>query len=114
MRTLSLVFFLCYVALLTYSFFFTPAPPALSTTDYLVLVLNGVRVAVVHVLYVFAVKKAGPLLAGVLVVLMVPMTFPFDRVWNNAVISTPLVLGSVLIVLSAVGLLSDELRRAKG
>lgn len=113
MRTLALVFFISYVVLLTYSFFFTPAPPRLSTTDYAVLILNGLRVAVVHVLYVLAVKKAGPLLASVVVVLMVPMTFPFDRMWNNATISTQLVLGSLLIVLAAVGLLSDELRRAK-
>jgi drug/metabolite transporter (DMT)-like permease len=113
MKTLALVFFICYVALLTYAFFFNPKLPTLTSLDYIVLILNGLRVAIVHVIYVFAVKKAGPLLASVIVVLMVPMTFPFDSIWNKATISIQLIMGSILVVLAAIGLLSDELRKAK-
>jgi drug/metabolite transporter (DMT)-like permease len=113
MKTLALVFFISYVVLLTYAFFFAPKLPALSSMDYIVLILNGLRVAIVHVIYVFAVKKAGPLLASIIVVLMVPMTFPFDSIWNKATISIQLIMGSVLVVLAAIGLLSDELRKAK-
>lgn len=113
MRTLAYVFFLSYVVLLTYGFYFAPSTSQLTTPDYIILVLNGLRVAVVYMIYVFAVKKAGPLLASVILVLMVPMTFPFDSIWNKATISAQLIVGSILIILAAVGLLSDELRKAR-
>ena len=112
LRTLALVFFLSYVVLVTLGYV-GGAPPALTGRDYVILALNGVRVACVHLLYLFAVEKAGPLLANVIVVLMVPFTFPFDRIWNGAAITTQLVIGAALIVLAAAGLLSDELRRAQ-
>ena len=110
MSLLALVFFVSYVVLVTYGFF-TNEQSQPTARDYLILILNGARVGLVHMLYLFAIEKAGPMLASVIVVLMVPLTFPFDSVWNQASITIQLVLGSILIVLAAAGLLSDELRR---
>jgi drug/metabolite transporter (DMT)-like permease len=112
MRTLAFIFFVSYVVLITYGYF-ASGHSLLTTRDYIILSLNGVRVAFVHVLYTFAVQKAGALLASVILVLMVPLTFPFDNIWNQATISAQLIIGATLIVLAAVGLLSDELRRAQ-
>jgi drug/metabolite transporter (DMT)-like permease len=113
MRILAQIFFMSYVILVTCGFFTVGAMQA-TTLDYTILILNGVRVAIVHVLYTFAVQRAGPLLASVVLVLMVPMTFPFDNIWNHATISAQLIIGATLIGLAAIGLLSDELRRARG
>lgn len=112
MRVLAQIFFVSYVVLVTYGYFMA-GPTQATTLDYIILVANGVRVALVHVLYTFAVQKAGPLLASVVLVLMVPMTFPFDNIWNHATISAQLIIGAALIGLAAIGLLSDELRRAR-
>ncbi|WP_280156037.1 DMT family transporter [Piscinibacter sp. XHJ-5] len=112
LQTLALVFFLSYVVLVTLGYA-VGRLETLTTTDYVLLALNGMRVACVHLLYLFAVEKAGPLLASVLAVLMVPFTFPFDRIWNGAAITGQLVLGAFLIVVAAAGLLSDELRKAR-
>ncbi len=60
-----------------------------------------------------ACRLAGPLLTSIILVSMVPMTFPFDHLWNHTVIAPQLILGAALIVLAAIGLLGDELRRRK-
>lgn len=112
MRTLSLVFVSSYTILVTLDYL-SGSASQLSTRDHLILFLNGLRVAAVYLLYQVAIEKAGPLLASVVLVLMVPFTFPFDSVWNAASASPQLMIGAALIVLAAVGLLSDELRRAQ-
>jgi len=111
LRTLSLVFMTSFTLLVTLGYL-RGGSPSLSTRDFAILSINGLRVAVVHLLYQLAIEKAGPLLASIILVFMVPLTFPFDRFWNGALISTQLVIGALLIVLAAVGLLGDELRKA--
>ena len=111
LRTLSLVFATSFTLLVTVGYLRGGSPP-LSTRDFGILSINGLRVAVVHLLYQVAIEKAGPLLASIILVLMVPLTFPFDEFWNGALISPQLVIGALLIVFAAVGLLGDELRKA--
>ena len=51
----------------------------------------------------FSIRLAGPLLTGIILVSIVPMTFPFDHLWNHTVISPQLNLEAALIVLAAIG-----------
>ncbi len=50
-----------------------------------------------------SIRLAGPLLTSIILVSMVPMTFPFDHLWNHTVISPQLILEAALIVLAAIG-----------
>ncbi len=77
--------------------------PSLSGRDLLILLSNGLRGAVVYLFLEYAIRLAGPLLTSIILVSMVPMTFPFDHLWNHTVISPQLILEAALIVLAAIG-----------
>jgi drug/metabolite transporter (DMT)-like permease len=112
MKLLAAVFFGSYAVLVTITWLMGHRAQ-LSPEALTVLGLNGVRVAAVYYLFQLAVKRAGPLLPSVVVVLQVPLTMLWDHVWLKTVIPTQLFLGAGLIMLGIVAFLSDELARTK-
>lgn len=112
LRLLATIFFASYTVAISFGYF-GDTRPALTSTEIGILALNGLRVAVVYLLFQLAIKYAGPLLATVVVVLQVPLTFPFDHWFNKAPITPTLILGATLIVLAAMGLLSDEIQQSR-
>jgi drug/metabolite transporter (DMT)-like permease len=110
MRLLALVFFASYTLLVTAAWLREDAAP-IGRYALNVLALNGVRVAIVYYLFQLAIRRAGPLLPSVVVVVQVPLTMLVDHVWLRTTIPPQLIIGATLIVLGIVALLSDELRR---
>jgi len=112
LRFLSHVFFGSYIILLTWVYF-SGVTWTVTTENTSLLALNGVRVALVYLLFSLAIKKAGALLPSVIVIIQIPMTFYFDAILNDTSITAQLWIGSILIIVAAIGVTGDELQRAK-
>lgn len=82
--------------------------PALSAAGVLLVLFNGVRVAIVYALFEAAVRRVGPLLPTVLVVLQVPLTIVVERVWLGEPVSARVVMGALTIMLGGGVLLADR------
>jgi drug/metabolite transporter (DMT)-like permease len=111
MEMLALVFLGSYAILLTAAWLTGSEVPR-GRFEVILLTLNGLRVGVVYYLFQLAVRKAGPLLPSVVVVIQIPMTMFVDHVWLGTEIGRNLMIGGAIIVLSVIGLLTDELQRA--
>ncbi len=111
-RMMAHIFFVSYALTVTWAFFasvqFTATPK-----ETVVLLVNGVRVAVVYILFQHAIARAGAMLSALIVIFQVQITFIFDR-WLNGVNMTGIgMVGSVLIMAAAFGLQDDVEERRR-
>ena len=67
--------------------------PHLSATDAAIIVGNGLRVAVVYVVFQLAVRRGGPLLAVVVATLQVPLTLLFEALLLEVPLEAGLLIG---------------------
>ena len=79
-----------------------------------ILLLNGLRAAVVYALYQAAVRRIGALRVSVLVALEVPFTMFWDSAWLGRVPATRLIWGSLTILSAALTLGWDSSARENG
>jgi drug/metabolite transporter (DMT)-like permease len=104
---MTLVFFLSYLLTASVSGFHQ-GPLRIDSASLAILVANGLRIAVVYLLYQAAVQRLGALLASVVVALEVPMTM----IWEWRVLDVApgwrLGLGSLAIVAAALNLMTDQ------
>lgn len=109
---MAIVFFLSYVGLVTVGYVYGTRPQfSLGVSS--ILLLNGLRVAVVYGLYQAAVRRIGALLTSVIVALEVPFTMLWDwRVLHNTP-GTRVVLGAIAILFGATTLVWDKLSGKK-
>jgi drug/metabolite transporter (DMT)-like permease len=110
----SRLWFLAFVFLVSYTIVVTVAyakghAPRFDRTDTLVLGANGLRVALVYWLLNLAIRRAGPLLPAIILLVQVPLTILLDRAVLATMVSTQLWIGAVLITLGTVSVLLQEL-----
>jgi drug/metabolite transporter (DMT)-like permease len=106
---LAVVFFLSYVGIVTVAHF-EGLQSAIDAEAMVILLLNGLRAAVVYALYQAAVRRIGALRVSVLVALEVPFTMFWDSAWLGRVPAARLIWGSLTILFAALTLGWDMLR----
>lgn len=91
-------------------------PATIDNRSMTILVLNGLRVAVVYLLYQVAVRHIGALLAGILITLDVPLTMLWDSRLLHRQVVAKLVIGAAAILIAGFTLASDRWRamRSRG
>lgn len=77
-----------------------------------ILLLNGLRVAIVYVFYHEAVRRIGALLASVIVALEVPFTIFFDWQLLQQIPGRRLAIGAAAVLLGAITLVWDRISRS--
>jgi drug/metabolite transporter (DMT)-like permease len=106
---MAFVFLISYVGVVSMAYF-SGRRPVVNVLALGILVLNGLRVALVYVIYHAAVRRLGALLASVIVALKVPLTM----LWDSRLLNQPpvrnLVFGAAAIVLGAMTLAWDRFR----
>lgn len=101
LRFLAMIFLICFVAIISLAYFGGTAL-SLDKLAWIILVLNGLRVAVVYALYYAAVRRLGALFASVLVAIEVPLTMLWDWAFLNKPPGLRLIWGAVAILLGAI------------
>ena len=104
---MSMVFLLSYIGLVTIGYFEGDSP-SFDKGTVGILILNGLRVAIVYGLYQAAIRRIGALLASVVVALEVPFTMVWDWRLLDHVPGTRLVFGAVAILIGAITLVWDR------
>jgi drug/metabolite transporter (DMT)-like permease len=104
---MTLVFLLSYLLTSSVSGFH-PGPLRIDRISLAILVANGLRIAVVYLLYQAAVQRLGALLASVVVALEVPMTMIWEWRVLDVAPGWKLGLGSLAIVAAALNLMTDQ------
>ena len=87
-----------------------------ATTDTLALILfNGIRIAVVYVLYSEAIRLTGhPVLVAAVVALEVPLTIGVETWFFVQPVSGTLIIGALIILIGVVSIIHENelLKRA--
>lgn len=81
---------------------------SLSPTDALIIVGNGLRVAIVYVAFQLAVRRGGPLLAVVVGILQVPLTLLSEALWLGITIDARLAIGVAAAFVGTIALCIDQ------
>jgi drug/metabolite transporter (DMT)-like permease len=82
--------------------------PSLSAADAAIIAANGLRVAVVYILFQLAVRRGGPLLAVVVATLQVPLTLLFEALWLDVALDRGLLIGVAGAVAGTIALSVDQ------
>lgn len=109
---MTLVFVLSYIGIVSIGYLYGSS----LTFDYKVtgiLLLNGLRVALVYGFYQAAVRRIGALLTCVVVALEVPVTMLWDWKLLNNVPGGRLAIGAIAILFGATTLIWDRISRMK-
>lgn len=101
------VFLLSYVAVLTLAYLSQEAP-LLDAKSLGILVANGIRVAVVYLIYLAAIRRIGALLTAVFVSFEVFLTMLWDHVLLQRAPAATLWLGAIIIVAGGLTLLMQQ------
>ena len=81
-----------------------------STIDALIIVANGLRVAIVYIVFQLAVRRGGPLLAVVVAILQVPLTLLSEMVLLDASIDARFAIGVAAAFAGTIALCIDQAR----
>src|SRR6266404_1979779 len=101
LRFMTVIFFLSYAGIVTVGYL--QGRPLTAHGWVLIIVLgNGLRVAVVYGFYYAAVRRIGALLVSVIVALEVPFTIFWDWSLLHRIAGPRLVLGAVAILLGGI------------
>ena len=84
--------------------------PAL--TDALVIIGNGLRVAIVSVVFQLAVRRGGPLLAVVVAILQVPLTLLSEALWLGVSLDARFSIGVAAACVGAIALSIDQAQQS--
>lgn len=82
--------------------------PSLSAADGAIIAGNGLRVAIVYVLFQLAVRRGGPLLAVLVATLQVPLTLLFETLWLEVALDAGLLIGVSAAVAGTIALSIDQ------
>ncbi|HEY6728258.1 MAG TPA: DMT family transporter [Polyangiaceae bacterium] len=82
-----------------------------SLTDALLIAGNGLRVAIVYVVFQLAVRRGGPLLAVVVSILQVPLTLVSEALLLGAAVDARLAIGVAAAFAGAISLCIDQARQ---
>lgn len=107
---LAVVFFLSYVGIVTVAHFERLGTDPIDSESIVILLLNGLRAAIVYILFQAAVRRIGALRVSVLVALEVPFTMFWDSAWLGRIPANRLIWGSATILFAALTLGWDMLR----
>jgi hypothetical protein len=77
-------------------------------TDVLLIVGNGLRVAIVYVVFQLAVRRGGPLLAVVVGILQVPLTLVFEALLLGSAVDARLAIGVAAAFAGTAALCIDQ------
>jgi len=83
-----------------------------SLTDALIIMGNGLRVAIVAVVFQLAVRRGGPLLAVVVGILQVPMTLLSEALWLGVALDARFSLGVAAACVGTIALSVDQARQS--
>jgi drug/metabolite transporter (DMT)-like permease len=106
---MGIAFVLAYVGVVSFSYFEGKIPVA-DPESFWILVANGLRVAVVYVMYEAAVRRVGALLVSILVALEVPFTMLWDSRMLHHQPVPRLIIGAAAIMFGALTLALDTLQ----
>jgi len=104
---LATIFSLTFGVAAAAAWILTPLPH-LSATDAAIIAGNGLRVAVVYVVFQLAVRRGGPLLAVVVASLQVPLTLLFEALLLEVPLGAGLLIGVAAAVLGTMALSIDQ------
>lgn len=109
-------FTVAYLGVLSVAYLKHRVPAVIDPASLVILALNGLRVAVVYLLYGIAVRYIGALLVSILLALTVPFTMLWDSRLLHRQPLPKLIIGAAAIVIAALTLASDRFRamRAAG
>jgi drug/metabolite transporter (DMT)-like permease len=103
LRFLAMIFLISYIVIISIAYF-RGRMISFDRIVLILLVLNGLRIAVVYALYYAAVRRLGALFASVLVAIEVPLTMLWDWLFLNTSPELRLIWGAVAILLGAITL----------
>ena len=109
---MSLVFIISYLGIVTVGFIYGRGP-SLSFPVIMILIGNGLRVALVYALYQAAVRRMGALLASAIVALEVPFTMLWDYKLLHNTPGGRLAIGALAILFGAIALVWDRIMGAE-
>lgn len=98
LQLMTVVFLFAFVAFVSYAYFFGHAFELGSAESNAILIVNGIRIALVYILFFAAVQRIGPVLASAIVALEVFITMLVEYWWLDAVPESTLWLGAIIIV----------------
>lgn len=83
-----------------------------SWTDAVIVIANGLRVAVVYVVFQLAVRRGGPLLAVVVGMLQVPLTLLSEAVWFGVALDARFSIGVAAACVGTIALSVDQAQQS--
>jgi drug/metabolite transporter (DMT)-like permease len=96
-----------YVALVTIGFFFGYHLPK-DAASWSWIAINGIRVAIVYLIYQQAIRLTHPILVSVVVSSEVLFTIILERLWLSTPITANVVLGAILILGAILSLIVEQ------
>jgi len=83
-----------------------------SLSDALIVIGNGLRVAIVCVVFQLAVRRGGPLLAVVVGILQVPLTLLSEALWFGVTLDVRFSIGVAAAVVGTIALSVDQAQQS--
>jgi len=103
LRFLLIIFFFSFVIVLTFAYYFGSLPKIDEAANW-IFIFNGIRIAVVYLLFWAAIERIGTLAALILVSLEVPLTIIWDYLWLGLTPPYYLIIGAIIIILGGITL----------